>query len=100
MQRLVALTNTPFAAGDEAAVLDDVPEFIEDPVGEVFIADPWWGTVPLTVVDYDSDDYPTFNTFGSIMFDADASHFRCGNPCWWGVLWAYVVVRGAFVLTS
>lgn len=100
MQRLVALTNAPFGAGDQVDILSDAPGFDEDRVGEIFIDDPWWGTVPLTVVPYDADDYPTFNTFDSIMFDADASHFRCGNPLWWGVLWAYVIPRGAFVLTS
>lgn len=100
MERLVCLRNTPFNAGAEAAVLSDVPEFDEDHVGEIFIDDPWWGTVPLTVVPYDSTTYGTFNTIDSIMFDADRSHFRCGNPLWWGVLWAYVIPKGSFVLTS
>jgi len=97
---LTALTNAPFAAGAQVTVLSAVGEFQEEHVGEVFIDDAWWGTIPLTVVPYDSATYPTFNTWGSIMFDADCTHFRCGNPCWWGVLWAYVIPKGAFVLTS
>lgn len=100
MKSLVCLRNTPFIAGAEAAVLSDVPEFAEDHVGEIFIDDPWWGVMTLTVVPYSSVTYPTFNTWGSIMFDADCTHFRCGTALWWGALWAYVIPKGAFVLTS
>lgn len=97
MKRLICLCNTPFAPGDEVEVLDDAPGFTEECVGEIYVDDPWWGVVPLTVVAYDADTYPTFNTWGSIMFDEDCSHFRCGTPVWWGSLMAYVIPIGVKV---
>jgi len=100
MKSLVCLTNVPFIAGVEVAVLGEVPEFTEDNVSEVFIDDPWWGIVPLTIVAYNSGTYPTFNTWGQIMFDADCANFRCGTDLWWGKVMGYVIPRGSKVLVS
>lgn len=96
--KLVCLCNTPYIAGDEVTILTEAPKFTEDNVGEIFIDDPWWGVVPLTVVDYDSDVYPTFNVWGSIMFDATCAHFKSGTAVWWGKLMAYVTPKGSKVL--
>ena len=35
----------------------DLPDFHEDKVSSVILYSPWWGTIPLTVVDYDADDW-------------------------------------------
>ena len=97
---LVCLINQPFIPGDEVDVLAQVPQFTEEDAAQVFIDDPWFGVIPLTVQPYVAGTYPTFNTWGEIMFDATARHFRCGTPLWWGKILAYVVQKGAKVLTS
>lgn len=100
MKELVCLANTPFMAGDEAAVIAECPGFIEGDASQVVIDDPWWGIIPLTVVPYVAATYPTFNVWGQIMFDSTCRHFRCGTALWWGKVTAYVVPRGARVLVS
>jgi len=100
MKEFVCLTNVPFIPGAEVAVLTECPQFDEGDASEVNIEDPWWGTVPLTVVPYVAATYPTFNTWGSIMFDANARNFRSGSFLWAGKISAYVIPRGARVKTS
>ncbi len=100
MRSLACLANTPFMAGVEAAVLADVSDFNEDSVGEIFIDDPWWGVMPLTVVPYVAATYATFNVWGQIMFNAGCTAFKCGTALWWGKLMAYIIPKGVMVLTS
>lgn len=99
-KELVCLCNTPFIAGAETAVITDAKGFAEGDISEVFIDDPWFGVIPLTVASYVAGTYPTFNTWLQIMFDADRSHFRCGTPLWFGKIMAYIIPVGARVLTS
>ena len=99
--KLYCLTNAPFMAGVETNNLSEVPAFTEDCVGEIFIDDPWWGVIPLTVVDYDATTYATFNVWGSIMFNADCSAFKCGTvPFWGGKIMAYLIPIGSKVLVA
>lgn len=100
MKQLVCLTNQPYVPGAEVAVLAECPHFDEGDASQIVIDDPWWGIVPLTRVDYNATTYPTFNTWGQIMFDASARHFRSGTPLWWGKITAYVIPKGSRVLVS
>lgn len=99
-KELVCLCNTFFFAGVETAIIGDAKAFAEGDISEVFIDDPWFGVVPLTVVAYNSDTYPTFNVLDQIMFDADRTHFKCGTALWWGKLMAYIIPVGSRVLVS
>ncbi len=100
MKSFVCLTNQPFIPGDEVDVIDECPYFREDDVAQIVIDDPWWGVIPLTLAAYNAALYPTFATWGEIMFDATARHFRCGTPLWWGKVTAYVIPKGSRVLVS
>ena len=102
---LVCLTNVPFMAGDATSKLAEAPQFAEDSVGEIFLDDPWWGVIPLTVVPYVAATYAAYTVaappaWGEIMFNADCSAFKCGTPIWWGKLMAYVIPKGSRVLVS
>lgn len=98
--QLACIRNTPYIPGVEAGVIAEVTRLADgDVVSEAFIAD-WAGITPLTVVAYAAGTYPTFNTWGSIMFDATRSNFRCGTPLWWGALFAYITPVGSRVLTT
>ena len=99
MKTLVTLLDTPIAPGDEATILSDVPAFPEKYIGEVYSADAWWGTIPLTVENYDAAIYAGYDAatppaFDHIMFNADRSGFKCGAGVWWGVIQAYVLFNG------
>lgn len=100
MKTLVTLLDTPIMPGAEATVLTDVPTFQEKYVGEVYINDSWWGTIPLVVEPYDEAIYDAYDAaappaWGHIMFNADLSGFKIGAGMWWGVLQAYVLPIGA-----
>ena len=99
-KELACLRNTPYIAGAEAAVLTDAKQFAEADISEVFVDDTWWGVIPLTVQPYVAATYPTFNTWGEIMFDADRLNFRSGTPLWWGKVMAYIIPVGSKVLVS
>lgn len=86
--------------GAEVTVLAECPYFREADASQVVIDDPWWGIVPLTVQPYVAATYPTFNTWGEIMFNATARHFRCGTPLWWGKIMAYVIPKGSRILVA
>jgi len=100
MKTLVTLIDTPNIPGDEATILSEVPAFPEASIGEVYIADAWWGLLPLTVEDYDAATYVAYTAaappaFDHIMFNADRSGFKCGAGLWWGVIQAYVLPYGS-----
>ena len=98
---LLCMCNVPYMAGVETPILTEVQRLYSgDVISEAFIDTPWWGVVPLTVRTYDVALYPTFNTWGEIMFDSDRTHFRCGTPTWLGKIMAYVTPVGSRVLTS
>lgn len=104
-KELVCLCKTPFIAGDEATVLTDTPLFAEADISEVYIDDPWWGVIDLTVETYVAATYAAYTAaappaWGQIMFDANRSHFKCGTPLWWGKVMGLVIPVGSKVLTS
>lgn len=99
MKTLVTLLDTPNIPGDEATILTDVPDFPEKYIGEVYLSDPWWGSLPLTVeayvaATYDGYDAATPPAWDHIMFNADRSAFKCGSGNWWGLIQAYVLFNG------
>ena len=102
---LVCLTNVPFMAGVATAKLAEVPQFTEDCVGAIFLDDPWWGVMPLTVEPYVAATYAAYTValppaWGQIMFNGACSAFKCGTALWWGKLMAYVIPKGSKVLVS
>lgn len=104
--KLMCLANAPFFAGAEAAVLDEAVAISpRDTMSEVFLDDPWWGVIALTVETYNAVTYAAYTAaappaLDEIMFDATRSNFKCGNPLWWGKLMAYVTPVGSRVLVS
>jgi len=104
-KELVCLCKSFVTPGVESAVLTDAKEFREADISEVFIDDPWFGVIDLTVDTYVAATYNAYTALappaaGHIMFDADRSHFITGNWIWFGKLMALVIPVGSRVLTS
>lgn len=104
-KELVCLCKTPFIPGDEAIVLTDVKLFAEAYISEVYIDDPWWGVIDLTVEPYVAVTYAAYTAaappaWGQIMFNADRSAFKCGTALWWGKVMGYIIPVGSRVLVS
>jgi len=100
MKTLATLIDTPNIPGVEATILAGVSgQFPEKYIGAVYLYDPWWGTIPLTVEDYVEATYDLYTVaappaFDHIMFNADRSGFKCGSGNWWGIIQAYVLFNG------
>lgn len=104
-KELVVLTKDPFIAGAEVAVIPQAKGFREVDITEVFIDDPWWGVIDLTVETYVSATYTAYTAaappaWGQVMFNADRSAFKCGTGLWMGKVMALVTPVGARVLVS
>ena len=100
MKTLATLLNTPIAPGDEATILAGVGgKFCEKYIADVYLYDPWWGTLPLTVETYVEATYDLYTAaappaFDHIMFNSDRSAFKCGSGNWWGLIQALVLFYG------
>jgi len=102
MKTLTTLLNTPNIPGVEANVLAGVAgKFPEKYLsnGEVYLYDPWWGTLPLTIEAYNAVTYAAYTAaappaFDHIMFNADRSGFKCGSGNWMGVIQALLMFYG------
>lgn len=100
MKTLATLLNTPIAPGVEATILTEVAgKFPAKYVGEVYLYDPWWGTLPLTVETYNAVTYAAYTAaappaFDRIMFNSDRTAFKCGSGNWWGLIQALVLFYG------
>jgi len=104
-KELICLSKTAALAGVEHTVLTDSQLFAEADISEIHIDDPWWGIVDLTVQDYVALTYAAYTVnappaAGVIMFNADRTAFKCGNPLWWGASNAYIIAVGSRVLVS
>jgi len=104
-KELVALTIAPFIPGVEVTIPTDAREFAEGDISNIFVDDPWWGVVPLTLETYDAATYAAYTAaappaWGQIMFNADRTAFKCGTPVWWGKVMAYIIPVGSRVLVS
>jgi len=105
-KELVCLTKAPYIAGVEATIIAQSKGFREVDVAQVFIDDPWWGVVDLTVLPY--VDLATYNAYTAavppawavIMFNADRTAFKCGTALWMGKVMAMVTPVGSRVLVS
>lgn len=104
-KELVALTIDPFMAGAEVTIPTDVKGFAEGDISNIFIDDPWWGIIDLTLETYVAVTYAAYTAAappapGQIMFNADRTAFKCGTPLWWGKVMAYIIPVGSRVLVS
>jgi len=100
MKSLATLLDTPNIPGAEAAILSDVPAFPEKYIGEIYVNDPWFGTIPLTLEPYVPLTYAAYTpaappAWDHIMFNANRTGFKCGTGLWWGVLQAYILPYGS-----
>ncbi|GAH66412.1 unnamed protein product, partial [marine sediment metagenome] len=83
--KLICFANAPFFAGIATPVIDEALAIgPRDTLSEAYLDAPWMGVFPLTIQPYVAGTYPTFNTWGEIMFDATRANFRCGNDLWMG----------------
>ena len=101
----VNLSTTTFLPGAEVTIIPQCEKFTEDDVSAMAIDDPWWGIVALTPTAYVALTYAAYTTgappgAGVVMFNADCTAFKAGNPLWWGKVIAYITAKGAKVLTS
>jgi len=100
MKTLTTLLNTPNIPGVEATVVTGVGgEFPAKYVGDVYLYDPWWGTLPLTVEVYHAATYAAYTAaappaFDHIMFNANRTGFKCGCGNWWGLIQALLLYYG------
>ena len=104
-KELVCLTKDPYIGGAEVTIIPQSKGFREVDVTEVFIDDPWWGIIDLTVETYVAVTYAAYTAaappaWGQLMFNADRSAFKCGTPLWWGKVMGLVVPVGSRVLVS
>ncbi len=104
-KELVVLSKDPFIPGVEVTIIPQSKGFREVDITEVFVDDPWWGVVDLTVETYVAVTYAAYTAaappaWGQIMFNADRSAFKCGTAVWWGKLMGMVTPVGARVLVS
>jgi len=106
-KELVCLTKDPFIPGEEAIIIPQSKGFREVDITEVYLDDPWWGVLDLTVLPY--VDLATYNAYtaaappawGDIMFNAARTAFKCGTvPFWGGKVMGFVTPVGSVVLTS
>ena len=104
--KLMCLTNAPILVGVETALLSEAQGIgIRDTISRVYLDDPWWGIMDLTVETYNAVTYAAYTAaappaFGQIMFDATRANFKCGTDLWWGKLMAYITPVGSRVLVS
>ena len=99
--KFMCLANAPFMAGIATPLIAESRAIsLLDTISEVFIDDPWMGVFPLTIQPYVAGTYPTFNTWGEIMFDATRANFKCGTALWMGKLMAHVTPVGSRVLVT
>ena len=104
-KELIALTIDPFLPGAEVTIPTDVKGFAEGDISNMFIDDPWWGIVDLTLQAYVALTYAAYTAAappaaGIIMFNADRTAFKCGTAVWMGKLLAFIIPVGSRVLTS
>lgn len=105
-KELVCLTKAPYIPGDEVTIIPQSKGFREEDITEVFIDDPWWGVLDLTVEPYVAATYAAYTAaappaWGNIMFNANRTAFKCGSAAWWGgKVMALVTPVGSRVLVS
>jgi len=104
-KELVCLTKDPYIAGDAVTIIPQSKGFREVDITEVFIDDPWWGVIDLTVETYNAVTYAAYTAaappaWGQIMFNAARTAFKCGTALWWGKVMALVTPVGSRVLVS
>lgn len=105
MKQLICLCKAPIMAGVAATVLADALKFAEEDISNVYMDDPWWGVLDLTVLPYNAVTYAAYTAalppaWGEIMFNADRSALISGTALWWGKLMGFVVPKGSKVLVS
>jgi len=104
-KELVCLHKDPFMAGAAVTVIPQAKGFREVDITEVFLDDPWWGVLDLTVETYNAVTYAAYTVaappaWANIMFNAARSAFKCGTALWFGKVMAMVTPVGARVLVS
>lgn len=105
-KELICLTKDPFIPGDEVTILPESLAFAEDDISNIYVDDPWWGVIDLTLEDYVEATYAAYiaaapPAWGVIMFNADRTAFKCGSAPWWGgKVMALVAAKGSKVLVS
>ena len=50
MKQLICLCKAPIMAGVAATVLADALDFAEADISNVYMDDPWWGIIDMTVL--------------------------------------------------
>lgn len=105
MKELICLCKAPIIPGVAATVLADALEFAEADISNVYMDDPWWGIIDLTVLPFNAVTYAAYSAaappaWADIMFNADRSAFICGTGLWWGKAMAHVAAKGTKVLVS
>jgi len=104
-KELVALTLDPFIPGAEVTIPTDVKGFAEGDISSMFVDDPWWGVIDLTLETYNAVTYAAYTiaappAWGQIMFNADRTAFKCGTAVWMGKMLAMIIPVGSRVLVS
>jgi len=105
MKQLICLCKAPIMVGVAATVLADALDFAEEDISNVYMDDPWWGIIDMTVLPYVAVTYAAYTAiappaWATMMFNADRSAFISGTGLWWGKAMGFVVPKGSKVLVS
>lgn len=105
-KELVCLTKDPYIPGAGVTIIPQSKYFREEDITELFIDDPWWGTIDLTREDFVAATYAAYTVaappaWGVIMFNFLRTAFKCGSaPFWGGKVMGFVTPVGSRVLTT
>ena len=105
-KELVCLTTDPFIPGDEVTILAEALYFAEEDISKIYLDDPWWGVLDLTLETFVAATYAAYTAaappaWGQIMFNANRTAFKCGSAGWWGgKIMGHVTAAGSRVLIS
>lgn len=105
MKELICLCKAPFMAGVAATVLTDALKFAEADISNVYMDDPWWGIIDMTVLPYNAVTYAAYTAaappaWATMMFSACRGFFISGTALWWGKAMGHITSLGSKVLVS